>query len=279
MRDSVCCLGGGALPFASPDLFSRIATILSESPETVVSNNLYSADITAFTPADALTRITLPAIDNPLPRLLRDVAGLNHVQLERGLDTLFDVDTPADLVVLSLYPHLPEALQPVFTQTGPHVDVLERAMACFTDKEARVTVAGRVGSFVWSRLETETACRCRVISEGRGMRASGDSGAGQSALGHLLDAYGFAGFFDMLADLGDAAFLDTRVLFNHAGKSFSTADRFHSDLLQPDAISDPWLREFTQAAMGSRVPVVLGGHSLVTGGLVALIDAAWARTF
>ncbi len=34
-------------------------------------------------------------------------------------------------------------------------------------------------------------------------------------------------------------------------------------------------REFTEAAMQATIPVVLGGHTLVAGGLWAMIDAAW----
>ena len=57
----------------------------------------------------------------------------------------------------------------------------------------------------------------------------------------------------------------------------SAADRFYSDLRQPEKISDPWVRRFTEAAIEAPIPVVLGGHSLVSGGLYALVEAAWAR--
>ena len=94
-------------------------------------------------------------------------------------------------------------------------------------------------------------------------------------LGYLLDSSGVSGFFDKLSEMGDAAFLDTRVIFNHAGRNFSAPDRFYSDMLEPEHIADPWLREFTHGAREAAIPVVLGGHSLVLGGMLALIDAAW----
>ena len=241
----------------------------------MISNNLYSGDITAFTPVEALDRIPLPEIDNPLPRLLRDHAGLAAVALDKSIETLMDVDTPTDLAVLSLYPRLPESLRRALVTTELQRSQLKKAIACFTNKDARVTVAGRVGSFVWARLETDTACRCRVVSEGRGMRADGWGGGGKSVLGYLLDSSGVSGFFDKLSEMGDAAFLDTRVIFNHAGKNLSAPDRFYSDMLEPERIADPWLREFTHGAREAAIPVVLGGHSLVSGGMLALIDAAW----
>ena len=75
--------------------------------------------------------------------------------------------------------------------------------------------------------------------------------------------------------MGDAAFLDTRVIFNHAGKNPSAPDRFYSDMLEAESVADPWLWEFTLGAREAAIPVVLGGHSLVSGGMLALIDAAW----
>lgn len=273
--EKACCLGGGSMVLASEELFRRVGEQLSGGTNVIITNNIYSGDMTAFTPTNALGRIPLPAIDNPLPRLLRDTAGLEAVNLERSIETMMDIDTPTDLAVLSMYPRLPEVLKPQMVATELQRDQISQAMACFTDREARITVAGRVNSYVWSRLEMETACRCRVVSEGRGMRAEGSGGSGNSILGYILEESGVEGFFSKLAAMGDAAFLDTRVLFNHIGKSFITADRFYSDMLEPDEIADPWLREFTVGAREAAIPVVLGGHSLVSGGMLALIDAAW----
>lgn len=65
------------------------------------------------------------------------------------------------------------------------------------------------------------------------------------------------------------------MLFNHLRIVPSASDRFYSDLLRVDEIADPTVREFTRAAANAKIPVLLGGHSLVAGGLWALIDAAW----
>jgi hypothetical protein len=35
------------------------------------------------------------------------------------------------------------------------------------------------------------------------------------------------------------------------------------------------VRELTRAATQAPVPVLLGGHSLVSGGIMALVQAAW----
>jgi hypothetical protein len=78
-----------------------------------------------------------------------------------------------------------------------------------------------------------------------------------------------------MAQLGDALVIDTRVLEAHLGIRPSREDRFQSDLLHAEAIEEPFLRRFTEAAAGASVPVLLGGHSLVSGALMALNDQAW----
>jgi hypothetical protein len=104
----------------------------------------------------------------------------------------------------------------------------------------------------------------------------GENGAARSLLGFYFDAVGPQRFFETLAELGDAAFSDTRVLLAHRRVSASRADRFASDLGDAEAISEPFLREFTRAAADAAIPVLLGGHSLMSGGLMALNEHAWA---
>jgi hypothetical protein len=159
------------------------------------------------------------------------------------------------------------------------VSSLEAALPLFLDRDATILVAGRVSSATWSYLERETACSTRVLSEERGMRASGRQARGEvrSLLGHYLDAVGLQRFFETLATMGQAVFIDNRVIFAHRGLWPTAADRFHSDLRQPSEIADPFVRALTEAAMAAPVPVIMGGHSLVAGGMYALVEAAWAR--
>jgi hypothetical protein len=120
-----------------------------------------------------------------------------------------------------------------------------------------------------------------VFSEERGMRADGRLARGEvrSLLGMHLEAVGVERFFgQVIPQLGDAAFLDDRVMWAHRGLWPTMSDRFSSDLMLPEEISDPYIRRFTEAAMACPVPVVLGGHSLVSGGLPVLVEAAWRRS-
>jgi hypothetical protein len=88
----------------------------------------------------------------------------------------------------------------------------------------------------------------------------------------LLDDRGPGALGTILAELGDAAVVDSRVLLAHRLGADESAwpapeDRFASDLLLPDRIGDPWLRAVTESARDATISVLLGGHTLVGPGL------------
>jgi hypothetical protein len=281
--ESVVYFGAGSVPLLRGSDFAAIASGLGAASRVVISNNLYSGDLIAFRPASALLGVEPPAADNALPRLLRDQAGLESLPLPRTAATQFNIDSPADLAALALYGGAPGGgrLSCLLSSLDLDVTLYQRCLPLLTDRSAEVLVAGRVGSQVWQYLERETACRIRLFSEERGMAAAQgvSTAAGQvgarSLLAYHLQAVGLARFFEELATLGDAAFIDTRVLLAHLGLHPSRADRFLSDLGRAGEIEDPFLREFTEAAAKTAIPIVLGGHSLVSGSLMALIEVAW----
>jgi len=117
-----------------------------------------------------------------------------------------------------------------------------------------------------------------VLSEERGMTASGRLAAGQvkSLVGAHLDRLGPAAFFEELSQMAEAVFFDTRVVLAHARRWLSAADRYAADLGLADEIRDPWLRDLTAAAVAAKMPVVMGGHGVVTGDLYGLVEIARA---
>ena len=68
--DRVCTIGAGAGALLQTSELRALREDLESSEAVVLSNNSYSADLVAFTPASALDAIDLPATDNPLPRRL-----------------------------------------------------------------------------------------------------------------------------------------------------------------------------------------------------------------
>jgi len=269
-------IGRGCVPLLSSHDLRAIAQQLSSATDTVITNNIFSADLIAFTPGKAIDKIALPAIDNPLAQLLVRQAGLKGVCLPRTAAYQFDVDTPTDLLILKLHPGVGNNTHAYLRGFDLDTSCLERAISCFSDENAQILVAGRVGSHVWAQLEPATACRVRLLAEERSLRADERQQRGEacSILGFYWEHVTPDRFFETLARLGDAAFIDSRVIFAHFGLEPSRSDRFYSDLGQPEKIDNPFVRQFTQAALAAPIPVILGGHSLVSGGLLALIEIA-----
>jgi len=103
-----------------------------------------------------------------------------------------------------------------------------------------------------------------------------------SILGRLIDRDGPSNFGAIMAELGDAAIVDSRVLLaDRLGadeRSWPSAeDRYASDLLLPERVIDPWLRELTASAAAAAIPIALGGHTLVGPGLRLALRPTAAR--
>lgn len=106
------------------------------------------------------------------------------------------------------------------------------------------------------------------------MRASGRQGRGEvrSLLADYLGLVGVERFFEELGQVANGVILDNRVIVAARQLWPSTVDRFNSDLYRWEEVEDPFLQGLTQAAAEAPIPVVMGGHSVVGGGLMALTE-------
>ena len=208
----------------------------------------------------------------------------------------------------------PAVLSRVAAVHGLSVPRLDEIRAVGSDPRRELLVFGRSSSRTLAWLERHVRCRVRFLAEERGLRASSPlamgtppgGGAARAAapggspgeevpggspppaptpgpgrparatIGRLLAARGPDALPSIVAELGDAAILDSRVLIaDRVGPDEDAwpadEDRFASDLLRPAGIADRWLRDLTAAAAGSPVPILLGGHSLVGPGVPLLL--------
>ncbi|WP_322795526.1 hypothetical protein, partial [Tepidiforma sp.] len=68
-------MGSGAVPLLGVDEFALVVEQLQVRDARLVTNNFFSGDLTAWTPGEAVLRVSPVARDNLLPRRLRDEAG------------------------------------------------------------------------------------------------------------------------------------------------------------------------------------------------------------
>lgn len=239
-------------------------------PPTLLTNNRYSGDILAIPTGIDLEGLPDLAADNAVPRWVAD-RGFEVHDLRGRWHLQVDLDSPLDVVLAS--PN-GDGQATDHHSPGSHVrSVLERARSVAADPAAEFLIAGRTSSTTLRWVERKTASRTRALVEERGMKtAPPGQRPSRSALGLLLDADGPSAISAIVEKLAEAAVVDTRVLMaHHFGRTEAAwpgaEDRFASDLLLSDQIRDPWLRALTTSAANSRVPILLGGHTLVGPGL------------
>lgn len=278
---AVCSMGGGAAPLITVDEMRYIGQLFEENDRFVAANNVHSADIVAFAPADALLRFPPPPMDNSLALALHHEADLPLISLPRTLGLHFDVDTPSDLLVLAVHPDRGPRVAASLEAFSVDLSPFEAAKTTLLDPGVDVFIYGRVGSLLFSYLDERTRCRIRLLSEERSMKALGRDVRGEvrSLLGFMLEQVGMRGLIRMWEQMCSTVFVDTRVLMAHVHADISPADRFYSDLKMPERIKNPWLRQLTAATLETDLPVLLGGHGLVHGGIWALVDAAYREGY
>lgn len=237
-----------------------------------VFNNFYSCDYAAVAGAQRLLDLDLPEIDNPLGFALAD-AGIPCSTLERSAETQFDIDTPTDVLILGATDRGGPSIRSVLDRLDLAHPFIPDLLELLSDRSAHVCLVGRVSPRTWADIETEVACRTSGLLEGRGMRAGVNTRL--PVLHQMLREDGIPAFFDRLSQACDGAVIDTRPLLAGPGPLPPSADRFASDLLRPNEIGNPQWQSFTEAAIASPIPVLLGGHSAVSGGLYLLAEACW----
>jgi CTP:molybdopterin cytidylyltransferase MocA len=276
--DGLVVLGSGSIPLARPSDHRAFVTFAAGPADRALANNRYSADVVAIGGGAWLADLPDLAADNGLPRWLAETAGLDIADLRRRWRLQVDLDSPLDVLLV----RRAEAADARPDDDVPSAAVraaLAAVQAASRDPGRELVVAGRASATGLAWLERWTASRTRALVEERGFRTRA---AGQrpvrSSLGLLLDRDGPGAVGTLLAELGDAALVDSRVLLAHRFGADERGwpgaeDRYASDLLLPDRIADRWLNDLTRSALDAPIPIVLGGHSLVGPGLRLALGA------
>ncbi len=274
----VAYFGGGSAPLATSERLSQALHRLAEMPQpAAVVNNLHSTDWALLSEVGGLQEIAegLPK-DNPLGWVLQERTGTSVAALSPCAATRADIDTPAEMLMMIDHPDLGPELRRTL-QGAPQV-ALERVRALRRVMErpgGRLAVIGRSSSHVWRLLEEKTQCWVRLFVEERGMGASGRLAAGdvRSLIGRIVEEMGPRAFVAYLPELADAVLWDTRVWLAHRGSWPPACERYAADLGWGDQVSDDGLRALVEAVASAPMPILLGGHGVVSGGLLALLES------
>jgi len=294
-------MGSGAVPLLRTRDAERLVRVAAERGRQAATNNRYSSDICAISDARVLRLLPPLPSDNALPRWLEEHAGFSVTDLPARDRLALDLDTPLDLALLSLARGAPSGLVALAAEKGMTVPQLEALRALAADPRRELLVFGRSGSRTLRWLERNVRCRVRFLAEERGLRASSPLAianvesieTGQplraarrkpaetarpprATLGRMLYDKGPEALATIVGELAEGAIIDSRVLLadrlgaDEAGWP-SAADRFASDLLRPDDVSDPWLAALTRSASEASMPILLGAHTLVGPGIPLLL--------
>ena len=269
-------LGAAACPLLPVDQFKLIADTLHQHDRAVIANNIHSTDWAAVSPAAIVAQwVDRLEADNGLGWVLSNDAGLMPITWPASPATRLDIDVPIDAQLAALHPQCGQHLRQVMTDLAWSDARLRAARDVIKTRASRLTLIGRVPSWAWAELERSAQCWTRVFSEERGMRAAGRLGSGQvrSLLNNHLQMVGLSKFIAELSDMTDAVLWDTRVLWAAQSIWPSEVDRYAADLGLVDLIEDPFVHELTQAVNAAPIPIVTGGHALVSGGLWALLES------
>ncbi len=281
-------LGSGALPLAEAVDFRAFVAVGAATEPMALANNRYSADVVAVSGAATAILARLPddfPSDNALPRWLDEVGGLPVRDLRTRWRLAVDLDSPLDLI-LATRRRGAAATDATEVAGRAAVERIRARLAgvrrVLDDPRAELVVAGRTSAATIGWLERHARCRVRALVEERGLRASSRLAVGgpapeparpsRSILGMVLDRDGPAALGARLAELADAALVDSRVLLAHRfgpdeARWPGAGSRFASDLLDAAAVDEPWLAALTASAAEASIPVLLGGHSLVGPGV------------
>ena len=273
--EQVVYLGGASLPLLASSETDWVVGALEADPRCVVMNNVQSADLVAWRPGEALAQIELPAEDNFLGNLLRET-GLERLLMPHSGAVHFDLDTPTDYLIMEASGRAGERTKAALAELDWDRSRVQAVAGLLHRRLQEIGLIGRVGTPVQEYISRNMALRLRVFSEERGMKALHRDADGlvRSVLAGWLEAVGPVRFWRSFAEVCHAVFCDSRVLFAHGGRRVDEQDRWASDLGLVDQIRDPQVRAFTAAALDCGVPVVLGGHTAVTGGLWILAEQA-----
>ena len=264
--------GSGSSVFLTIPQMKRYLNKLSIN--SIIANNLYSADYLFIRSGIKNLKIEEVKMDNSLPRILIENYSFYGMEIKRDEFSLFDIDGPLDLIALKKSSRGGTNLKRFLSNLRLYHKVLEKGIENFTDRKKEVLFWGRVSEFLIQFLRYRTACRTKFLVEGRGMVSQGLKGF----YSIFFDAFmrqDLRFLFNNLRKYCDTLFLDSRILFAHLGVEIEREERFALDMHDISSIKTKELLRLLLLARESGIPVIFCNHSFLNSGIPIIIDSLW----
>lgn len=270
--------GAGSAPLLSRSTVEiSIDQVFRSRTPTAMVNNIHSTDWAIFNSPTRIGGIThrFPT-DNQLGWVMKNEGGYQVRGLPSSAETRMDIDTPTDLLMLAHHPDLGPATKKYLSKNIVVAnDRLSEIRSLLRKSAKTLTIIGRSSSNAWRALEAQTQIWIRVFVEERGMVASGRLAKGQvcSLFAEIVNEWGIEPVLDFLAAVSDGVLWDTRVWMGHNKSWPKVADRYAADLGWINEIEDRQLRDLTEHVVNAPIPITTGGHGVVSGGVLVLLDS------
>lgn len=283
ISDDTGCLayfGAASAPLLSDVWLARIVDhVLGAERPCACVNNYYSTDwaVLNYTSLIAAADEHIPT-DNSIGWVAKNLCGFSINTLVPCAASRNDLDTPSDLMMIADHPGIGPYLR-TWLESNSAVDLTAaRRIRSLLETNARtLALLGRVSSDTAIRLEKATQIWTRIYSEERGMTASGRLARGEvmSLLGKAFADWGPKRFVHELEELSDGVVWDTRVVMAQLFGWPSASDRYAFDLGRGDMLQNRALAEWCEAVHSSSIPILTGGHNVVSGGLLSLLETVF----
>ncbi len=267
--------GGGSAPLVDRSTTGMLLGLLEKSlrqdgsipSHIALTNNLHSSDWIAISQVqDAIPIIERADRDNGLALSFKE-SDQFEVRVLASLRpaTSMDIDSLSDLAILAQHPALqPELRQMIGNAAKDLEDIpILPLLDVLRSPNKHLLIVGRVSPLAWNTLERLAKCQIDVITERFGYSIL-KTWMGKS--GYISNA------IHPLEKIADAVLFDNRPFLESIGASPNTHDLLASDTLLLEDVEDHTLRELLVAVDDLHIPIVMGGESLVTGGLYALAE-------
>ena len=275
--DKIFYFGAGSCYFLKTDELKFISEKTIQGQ--FLSNNLVSSDFITFSLSDLDEKIILnfPNIDNYFSSYLMKETSLKYVKIPNSLGSIFDIDTHNDFAILSKITNNSGRIGNYISNSiFKNID-LDSFINILSSKSNEIFVYGRINPLNLYLAERNTPCKIRFLSEERGLKVRGRASA--SILNSIFQSKNFDTFFDMFENICNACILDTRVIFYLFADKYNQEDAYLSDMQMWKKIKNPFIKSFTKRVSESKVPIILGGHSVVNGGLMALSNLVGGKKY